>query len=320
MKPCKLNNEKSILMKTAKQIFIYLQIAALFAGCNIKSKNKEFPAEMVKFNPYSGNPVFTGTGENTWDKNIRERGFILQENNEFKLWYTGYNPELSDEKYLGYATSGDGIHWERFAGNPIFKDKWTEDMFVLKNGGEYYMYAEGYKDVAHMLTSADGIHWQEHGDLRILTARGDTIPGPYGTPSVLIENGQWYLFYERNDLGIWLAKSDDKITWTNVQDEPVLPRGPDKYDIGAVAANQVIKHKGKYYMYYHATTSTDWQHPSTPPIWTSNVAMSTDLIHWKKYDGNPIVNGDYSSPILVYYGEKSFLYTMHPVVCRYIPE
>ena len=84
-----------------------------------------------------------------------------------------------------------------------------------------------------------------------ITTRGDTLSAPYGTPVIWIENGQWYLFYERNDDAIWLAKSDDKLTWTNVQDEPVLRPGPDEYDFGAVAANQIIKYKDRYYMYYH---------------------------------------------------------------------
>lgn len=307
-------------MKEIIKTCIYIFIAASLTACAGNIKNEDFPPEMVKFQPYSGNPVFKGTGTDTWDKNIRERGYILFEDNMYKMWYTGYNPALSDEKYLGYATSEDGVQWKRYSDKPIFNKKWTEDMFVIMNNGTYYMYAEGNNDVAHLLTSPNGIEWTEQGDLIILTTKGDTISGPYGTPTVWIENGQWYLFYERNDMAIWLAKSDDKITWTNIQDDPVLPLGPDLYDIGAVAANQVVKHNGKYYIYYHATSSADWQHPASPVTWTSNVAMSSDLIHWVKYPGNPIVKGDYSSPILVFDGKKPSLYTMHPDVCRYNPE
>ena len=32
---------------------------------------------------------------------------------------------------------------------------------------------------------------------------------PCGTPTVWIENGVWYLFYEWNDKGVWLAKTND---------------------------------------------------------------------------------------------------------------
>lgn len=281
-----------------------------------KPAQKEFPSRFVNFSPYKANPVFAGTGIDTWDKEIRERGFILFKNGLYKMWYTGYNPKKSDQKFLGYATSKDGINWTRYPGNPIFKEKWTEDMFVIKNKGEYYMYAEGENDIAHFLTSRDGIHWTEKGDLIIKKANGEIIPGPYGTPTVWIDNDKWYLFYERNDEGIWLAESKDHKTWTNIQDTPVIKKGPGKYDTGALAADQVVKYKDRYYLYYHASSM-----PMESSVeWTSNVAMSTDLIHWTKYNKNPVVNGNHSSPILVYDGEKYRLYTMHPQVYLYLPK
>ena len=43
-----------------------------------------------------------------------------------------------------------------------------------------------------------------------------------------IEGDTWYLFYERGDRGVWLAKSTDRETWTNVQDAPVIARGPNR--------------------------------------------------------------------------------------------
>ena len=33
-------------------------------------------------------------------------------------------------------------------------------MFVLKHEDKYFMFAEGKNDIAHLLTSADGINWQ----------------------------------------------------------------------------------------------------------------------------------------------------------------
>jgi beta-1,2-mannobiose phosphorylase / 1,2-beta-oligomannan phosphorylase len=285
---------------------------------SVKSENSlEFAKEMVEFVPYGHNPLFSGTNAETWDKFIRERGFILFDDGIYKMWYTGYTVDDNNPKYLGYATSDDGIKWTRYPKNPIFDQKWTEDMFVMKYEGMYYMYAEGKNDVAHMLESANGIDWKEQGDLIILTEKGDTIPGPYGTPSVLIENGKWYLFYERNDEAIWLATSKDKISWTNVHDEPVLKKGPGSYDSGALAANQVIKYKNMYYMYYHGSTDANWNTPGATSLWTSNVAISADLVNWIKYPGNPIVEGDHSSPILVPDGNKFRLYTMHNEVWLY---
>jgi hypothetical protein len=279
-----------------------------------------FSVDMVRFEPYPSNPVFSGTGDDTWDRLIRERGFILFDEGKYKLWYSGYNTDYSDTIYLGYATSADGVHWDRHDQNPIFDQKWTEDMFVLKKDSMYYLFAEGENDVAHLLISRTGISWKEQGDLIIRKAEGDTIPGPYGTPTVWSEEGIWYLFYERDDDAVWLAKSSDdkKLTWTNVQDEPVLKRGPNKYDRGAVAVDHIVRKDSLYYMYYHGTSSLLWMTTDSMALWNSNLAVSNDLLHWTKYPGNPIVEGDHSSPVVLLEGNMTRLYTMHPDVCLYV--
>lgn len=313
-------------MKTTIQISAALFLV-FFISCNNNKKNKvtsdsseEFPQEMVSFTPYEKNPVFTGTNADTWDKKIRERGYILLEDGVYKMWYSGYNNGEDDPKYLGYATSTDGINWERYSDNPIFEEKWTEDMFVIKQNDTYYMFAEGRNDIAHLLISNDGIKWEAISDITIIKTNGDTITAPYGTPTIWIEEGKWYLFYERNDEGIWLSTSEDLITWYNIQDEPVIKMGPEEYDAAAVAANQVIKIKDKYYLYYHGSTNPNWADPDEQALWTSSVAMSTDLINWKKYPGNPVIEGDHSSPILVNAGKNYHLYTMHDIVWLHLPK
>jgi hypothetical protein len=312
-----------------KKINLMMAGALMLTAMGCQTKQKASPEDhsqgaiatyMVQFTPFDANPVFTGTEAQTWDNKIRERGFIMLEEGIYKMWYTGYRGEDPDPKYLGYATSSDGISWERYSEEPIFSEKWTEDMFVTRHGDTYYMVAEGENDIAHLLTSPDGISWQEQGDLVILDSTGNPIIPPYGTPVLWIENEKWFLFYERNDNGIWLATSEDLITWRNVRDDAVIQKGPEAYDEGAVAANQVIKDKGIYYLYYHGSSNPDWANPDSNALWTSNVATSTDLIHWVKYSRNPVVEGDHSSPILLFDGEKHRLYTMHDKVWLYFSE
>jgi predicted GH43/DUF377 family glycosyl hydrolase len=267
---------------------------------------------LLLFHPYEKNPVFAGTGNDTWDRHIRERGFILYEDDVYHMWYTGYTGDNAD-LHLGYATSPDGINWTRYAHNPIVGEGWTEDMMVVKRDSTYYMFAEGRNDIAHLLTSTDRIHWKEQGSLDIRYADGKPLsPGPYGTPTAWFEGDTWYLLYERGDLGIWLATSKDLKTWTNVQDEPVMKPGPEPYDQFGVAVNQVVMHDGIYYAYYHATALKDWSE------WSSCVATSTDRIHWHKYAGNPIMKENKSSPIVVTDGQSVRLYTMHPAVALHL--
>jgi hypothetical protein len=307
-----------------KNITILLFLIFLTSSCRHKaipsntgnnSDTASFPAELTDFTAWNNNPVFKGTGTDTWDQKIRERGYILREDGMYYLWYTGYKGDESVEKHLGLATSPDGIVWTRYKDNPIYSSGWVEDMSVINHDGTYYMFAEGRGDTAHMLTSTDRIHWEEKGPLNIHYTDGRPLSkGAYGTPAIWFENGIWYLFYEREDLGIWLATSTDLKTWTNRQDDPVIKMGPEVYDQFAVAMDQIIKYKGRYYGYYHATEFKDWHE------WSSCIAVSDDLVHWKKYWKNPILKENKSSPVVVNDGEKYLLYTMHPEVCLHFPK
>lgn len=302
-----------------KLIFYPIIIALLFIQCSQIKKSVVigdtlFPKVLTHFVPYQANPLFIGGDSTTWDHQIRERGYILHEKGIYHLWYTGYSKK-DPRKFLGYATSKDGIQWGRFQGNPIVNSNWVEDVFVLKSKNTYYLFAEGQGDTAHMLTSTDRIHWQEKGNLDIRNTDGSAISkGAFGTPTVYVNKGVWYLFYERDDRGIWLATSNNLKTWTNVQDTPVIKMGPDDYDQYAVAMNQVIKYKGHYYGYYHASAYKDWHE------WSTNIAVSTDLIHWNKYNKNPILKNNQSSGIVIKDHKKFRLYTMHRRVNLYIPE
>lgn len=279
-----------------------------------KATTPDFPPELVDFKAYAHNPIFTGSDAGRWDEHIRERGYILREDGQYKMWYTGFVTERKTLS-LGYATSHDGLHWERYEENPVFDDSWTEDMMVTKVNGTYQMFAEGRSDIAHRLSSPDGIEWTDHGSLDIRAVNGQPISeGPYGTPTAWFENDTWYLLYERNDLGIWLATSKDLTVWTNVQDDPVILMGPEPYDKYGLAVNQVIKYKGWYYAYYHGTAFEDWHE------WSTNVAASQDLIHWTKYQGNPIMGDNRSSGIVVPEGNKFRLYTMHNQVEVFFPK
>jgi hypothetical protein len=275
-------------------------------------RTEAFPRELVDFVPAAENPVFEAEGSGHWDLKLRERGWVLREGTSYSLWYTGYDGTREGQKMLGLATSEDGLHWARAAANPLCRDQWVEDMMVVKQGATYYMFAEGRNDQAQLLTSADRVNWEPQGTLDVRSTNGKPLTaGPFGTPTGWYEDGTWFLFYERQDAGVWLATSKDLKIWTNVQDEPVLARGPEPYDKEQIALNQIVKHDGRYYAYYHGSGST-----TKPALWTTSVATSTDLVHWTKYPKNPLQpeTENKSSGILVNDGQQFRLYTMHDKV------
>lgn len=275
------------------------------------ARAEEFPHELVEFGPAPAEAVFAGTGADTWDRNIRERGWVMREDDGWHLWFTGYR-DSKDTRRLGYATSPDGLRWTRWPENPLLAQSWVEDICVMKRDGTYFMFAEGVDDIAHLLTSTDRVHWTDHGDLDIRKTNGKPIErGPFGTPSAWFENGVWRLFYERNDAMVYAATSRDMKTWTNVTDLPVLKRGPEDYDRHGVALNQIIKHGGRYYACYHATAHPAWE------TWSTCLAVSDDLVRWRKYPGNPVLpveaaHPQRSSGFLVHDGTQFRLYTAHP--------
>jgi len=305
--------------------FVALAVVEIVGGMFCHEATAEdavdlFPAEVVTFQPSKANPLFQGRGKGHWDEHIRERGWILRDDKTWHMWYTGFEggggnngPNLK----LGYATSPDGLRWKRYSDNPIYDKSWVEDMMVVKHDGIYYMIAEGKHDIAQLLTSPDGIRWTRIGPLDIRLTNGQPISaGPRGTPTAWFEDDTWYLFYERRDLGIWLATSKDTKVWTNVSDEPVIRLGPKEYDRDQVALNQIVKYKGMYYAYYHGSGAA-----GRPRLWSTNVAASKDLVNWTKYEGNPLlpVKDNKSSGILVHDGKQFRLYTMHDKVEVHFP-
>jgi predicted GH43/DUF377 family glycosyl hydrolase len=289
----------------------------LVAQPDSRSDAERFPPELVQFVPVEENPVFA-SAKDQWDTRIRERGWIIREDGLYKLWYTGYDGTEQGRRMLGLATSPDGFVWTRHANNPLVSTEWVEDMMVVKQDGKYWMFAEGLNDRAHLLVSDDGVKWDRIGPLDIRMTNGQPIPeGAFGTPTVWPENDRWYLFYERSDLGVWLAASSDLKLWTNVQDEPVLKPGPGEYDKDQIALNQIIRRNGRYYAYYHGCTEKG----PNRGLWSTSIATSTDLVHWDKYVNNPLlpVAENKSSGVLVHDGERYRLYTMHPAVNVHMP-
>ena len=301
----------------ASSVFIFAPLMESPCGGSVThADDLQLPSTV--FEPADGSPAFTGA-EGQWDTKIRERGWILNDESGWKLWYTGYDPATQPPMMsLGLATSSDGVTWKRSSQTPVYNDGWVEDIMVVKHDGTYYMFAEGAADQAQLLTSKDGVQWNRIGTVDIRKTNGEpSPPGPFGTPTAYYEDGVWNLFYERRDAGIWLARSTDLKVWTNVSDEPIILPGPDKYDALMIAMNQIVRVGDQYIAVLHGTGSGE-----KPRQWCTYLATSNDLIHWTKDPRGPLrpVAENKSSGQLVLDGETWRLYTMHERVVLHLPQ
>jgi len=123
---------------------------------------------------------------------------------------------------IGLATSRDGIHFRRYAHNPLimpeyeFEKPWgCEDPRVVELEDTYILtYRAGGKHIA-LATSTDLFHWRKRG--RCLPEWDATNSGAIVPERI----GGRYVMYH-GDSNIWIAYSNDLVHWESERNEPVM--------------------------------------------------------------------------------------------------
>lgn len=145
---------------------------------------------------------------------------------------------------IGYAESGDAIHFEKRA-TPVLvpetayeKEGGVEDPRLVEIDGLYYLTYTGYnkKDAQLCLAvSRDLLHWERKGIL-LPAYQGNWNAGWTKSGAILKEKiqGRYWMYWlgtaaDRTDQ-MGLSYSNDLIHWTEATKTPVLPRRPGKFD------------------------------------------------------------------------------------------
>lgn len=153
---------------------------------------------------------------------------------------------------LGYATSKDGVHFERratpvmSAQEPYEKGGGVEDPRLIQFGDTYYLTYTGYNNVdgigpRHLdaqlclATSKDLIHWDRQGViLPAYKGRWNTNWTKSGAIVPEKIHGKYWMYYLADARGpkpqAGIATSADLLHWTDASDQPVLPARPGKFD------------------------------------------------------------------------------------------
>jgi len=170
----------------------------------------------------------------TWEEAHVWAPFIVKNNDEYILAYTGLNRYLSQN--IGLASSEDLFEWRRWDSNPISPCKgadwsawWPDeicscrDPHMLRHAGRVWMvYTANTKDGASCLamTSTDDFkHWQDHGPILIgpnagYEARlwGGHPQGSLESSNLSLRCGRWVLLFNAalrdKGRGCWFLSGD----------------------------------------------------------------------------------------------------------------
>lgn len=243
---------------------------------------------------YSGNPVMS-TGEE-WEDRVILPGSVIEQNDTLHMWYSGGEfPLLGGSFGIGHAYSVDGLSWHKNAGNPVL-DKgdtgtWdSEGVFapsVLFKDGLFHMWYSGYNSdktfhhIGHAI-SEDGINWVRDTGNPVLEGDGDVH---ILAPSVIFDGTEFHMLYfytEANANKIGHATSNDGITWTKDQANPVLESGG--------SGNWDHPNHSYPHLYYDGYSYHAWYAGGDFLDWDKGYATSEDGFNWVKDPMNPVLS------------------------------
>lgn len=167
------------------------------------------------------NPILRG--ENPWESVASLYGTVLYDPQDslFKMWYlTGpyvdgmvevrQRQALGNITLLAYATSIDGVHWEKPILNQVnFAGSTANNLIDVGRTnceGMAVLYDENETDPARRYK---GFYWEHGGIDTFIQHEGRTIWGP-----------------GEGD-GMWMSFSPDGVHWTNYENNPVISLGSD---------------------------------------------------------------------------------------------
>jgi predicted GH43/DUF377 family glycosyl hydrolase len=214
----------------------------------------------INWTKYAGNPVMDVGSAGSWDNEGIGLGSVISDTGIFKMWYTGVDSDFATSVgRLGYATSADGINWNRYAGNPVldvgsggsWDDAWIFDPYVIRDGSSLRM-------------------WYSGSDDQICNSGGSEL------------------------LRIGSATSPDGVTWNKSTNNPVLDVNPNSWEKRSVTAPWVIFDGSIYHLWYHAGEPC---FPFDERIGYANSGSGqpiqitdVDNIVWTKYPDNPVLD------------------------------
>src|SRR3989338_2191256 len=248
---------------------------------------------------YSGNPILIKGTSGEWDEQYIYPGKVIKQGSEYKMWYTG--ADRTGKEQIGYATSTDGIKWDKYEKNPVLKvgptGSWDSyiaaQASVIYDGKNYFMWYSGNNASVinehwkiGFATSIDGIKWDKYEQNPVLNPSLDGWDNKavYQPEVLKISNTKYYMWYTATSFSassprwkIGFAESSDGLNWNKFSGNPVIYPEQSWEKSGGDGVNDSS-------VYFDGYLFHTWYHAHG-----IGYAQSLDGKSWQKYILNPVV-------------------------------
>lgn len=224
---------------------------------------------------------------------------IVEKKGELFMFYTGKSIKRGISHHVLLAKSLDLENWSKLRHEVIRTGKnksWDSDflahVYVFSDGENYKMLYDGsqkgnWLEEIGMAESRDLVHWTKYKKKPIFKVGSEWWEKRHVSRcSIHKESGVYYLYYAGHDgkvERIGLAKGRSLFNLKRIQKQPVLDLGKKgAWDDKSISDPRVFKYNRRYLMFYSGI--------NTDGIERVGLAVSSDLVKWKKYDKNPILD------------------------------
>ena len=235
----------------------------------------------------------------TWEDNWFCMDKVIQVDGRMRLYYEASSPGSNKDMSLGVAFSNDGIVWERYEGNPIWKKQsggvqnwhhFLRDVRVYQFGpADFWMYYSDGDQHIDLAFSEDGLSWKnyEHNPVLAPTQEWEDLV----MQESILRLGQtdwrmWYSTYQKKPRVTGYATSTDGIHWTKFEKNPIFGLGKKgEWDDFTAFQPTVFQQDGYFHMLYTGSDATN------PIGYKWGYAWSKDGLAWTRSPQNPLFVG-----------------------------
>ncbi len=208
-------------------------------------------------------PVLSPGAIGTWDSRAVHPASIIKDDGIYRMYYSGWDDQYSNEWHIGLATSSDGINWIKephpvfYSGNSTWEYQ-ISSACVLKVDSIFYMFYTGrnypYNKIG-VATSADGHNWTRYSGNPVLQATENWEAYGVASPSVIYEDNMFKMVYMNSSgqiTAFGMATSTDGFHWTKSSQNPIFTdqQTSNNWASDDIAYPFLLKVNNQYKIYY----------------------------------------------------------------------